>query len=656
MTTSEPQERNWDNCQETLDESLNWASKNPLIASMLAIGAARLVSGAVSKFRNRKGNKLFLEIDLSKLILKEKPVEAMVRLFEKDLVYYRDILDALDMAAKDSAVAGIIVKIGSIHHIGNLSTIWELRQAVIRLKAAGKKTIVFAESFGEAGENIFMYYLASCFQEIHLPRSVSLPINGIVMTGLFLKQLIHDKLDIDIQILQREGYKNAANLIHEDKLTPEHREHLERHQAYLLDLITREIAEDRGMTIESFNELMNKGFFTAAQACERNLITHVGYRDSAYGSAALHVSTKVEKLNLMFIPEYARRFGQKYKSFRNFIPWTNKIAIVHLSGSIMPGYGEPGEGGIHSDNVARTLRALRKEKRIQAVILHINSPGGSATASDTILREIDRLKEVGKKIVVFQSAVAASGGYWISLPADAVVSTPLTVTGSIGVIFGKLNLRGMWKKIGVTFDSIDQKHELSDFWSNLHSWDEKSLTQANKLIDQYYELFKDLVAERRNLPRDVIDEIAQGKVYFGNEALELKLIDHVGGIEKAIEVAKNLIGLSKDDFAQVTNYPPQPSIVQLVMRSILGLGDKGRNSDEQDEFRRRGLQTQTIFNYMYQQFSVVPHVRRVSGVLFGNRSSSQVHHELSIMQNSMMCGESSTGIEAFAANAPLFSL
>lgn len=650
---------NYNRLEELADDCATWSSKNPLMASLLALSVSKLGFQMISKIKNRKGSNLFIELDLSKIILKEKPVNPIERLFgEKDFYYYRDILEALELAAQDSCVSGIIVKSGAIHNVVSLSVIWELREVFKLFKTNGKKTIAYVESFGERGENMLMYYLISGFDEIHVPPTELITINGLMVTGIFLKQLLQDKLDIDVQILQREKFKNYANMFKEDKFTPEHYEQLKSFQDYLLNLIIDDIASDRNLSKQELESLMNEGFFNSEESAKLGLITHVGFRESAYLSAAKvvfghkknEITLKdIENLNLMFITQYAKRFGRKYKSIRNIFPWTKKIAVVHLHGGISCGDGSEHEDGIRSDYVTRTLRALRKEKKIQAVIIHISSPGGSATASDTIRHEIELLHQEGKKIIIFQSTVAASGGYWISLTSDAIVCTPLTITGSIGVVFGKLNLRGMWKKIGITFDNIEKEHQHADFLSTLHSWDEESLKSANKLADMYYDKFKDLVSEKRNLSREVVNELAQGKVYFGNRAYELKLVDHIGGMSKAIEVAKELIGLSSTDFAQVINYPPQPTIAQMILKGIFSSGES-RNSNDQDELRRKGFQTQTFFNSFYRKVSVLPFLQKMQSTLL-NGSPSQIHQALSTIQSS---NSIQSNIEAYSSESQAF--
>lgn len=389
-----------------------------------------------TRLRQRATAPLILEIDLTDG-LAERPVTDLlsgVIAFRKTRL--SDVLDGLKKARDDDRVRAVVAKVGGGQSIG-LAKSQEIRDAIASFRQSGKLTVAWAETFGEFTHGNLPYYLATAFDKIYLQPSGSVGVTGIAIEQLFLHDALA-KAGIDFQSAKRHEYKSAADNLTERGFTGPAREAAERLTESVTEQIAAAIAERRGKTPEQARELLSNGPFLATQAKTDGLVDELAYRDEVYKDVR---QTAGDGAILLYIARYARLAALTQKARRlPRNPRENFVALIHANGPIKhgrSGRGPMGDGPMGSDTVSAALRAAGEEKNAKAVLLRVNSPGGSYTASDTIWREVNRIREQGKPVVVSMGDVAASGGYFISMAADVIVALPGTLTGSIGVILGK---------------------------------------------------------------------------------------------------------------------------------------------------------------------------------------------------------------------------
>ena len=450
-----------------------------------------------------------------------------------------DLLAGLRAARTDDRVKALIVKLGG-RPIG-LGVVQELRQAVLRFREAGKPAWAWAETFGEFSAGNVPYYLATAFDTIYLQPSGDLGLTGLAVERVFLRGTL-DMLGISMEIGARHEYKSAPEQLTEKGFSGPSREATERVAQSVTEQITSAIAERLGIPGPDAQGLVNAGPYLADQALAARLVDALGYRDEVY--AALRQQTGTEPI-LLYVGRYQRmrEFASRAKQLAG--PRPQAVALIQATGGIRRGRNgrSPLTGtAMGSDSMTAALRAAIADDHIKAIVLRVNSPGGSYVASDSIWREVVRARNAGKPVVVSMSDVAASGGYFISMAADAIVAEPGTVTGSIGVFSGKPVLSEALGKAGVSTDSIvlgdhaamfsTTKPFTDDEWRIVDAW-----------LDHIYADFTGKVATGRGLPAERVHELARGRVWTGADALERKLVDELGGVEDAAAIARRRAGL-----------------------------------------------------------------------------------------------------------------
>jgi protease-4 len=478
---------------------------------------------------------LLLELDLTRTPAPPGADDPITRLRMRGRPQLRPILRALHEGAEDERVQGLIVKVG-----GELSwaVMQELRLAVRAFGTHGKPTLAWAESFGEGSGTMTAFVLATAFDEVWLQPGGELGILGVGVETTFVRGAL-DKLGIEPQIEQRHEFKNAANTIMRTDFTEAHRTALDRLAECIHTDAVDMIAEGRGMQSQRVRELIDTGPRTAAQAHDVGLVDHVGYRDQAYDAIRSRVGPDAE---LLFADRWA-------PPRRPHVPARRKghVALVEVSGSIVSGRSSRGPMGrqVGSDSIGAELRAATDDENARAVVLRIDSPGGSAVASDTIWREVCRVRESGKPVVVSMGAAAASGGYYIACPADAIVALPATLTGSIGVFGGKVVVRDLLDRLGLTTGTVS--HGARSLMYSSRQWftdDERA--QLDATLDAIYSDFVAKVAQGRRRSVDEIEAIARGRVWTGTDALRIGLVDELGGLRDALRIARSRGGLPSD--------------------------------------------------------------------------------------------------------------
>jgi protease-4 len=486
-------------------------------------------------FPGRRPN-LLLELDLTEPLVAPEADDPIARLRARGRRLLRPTLRALHEAAEDRHVVGLIAKVGGVWPWG---TMQELRLGAQAFAANGKPTLAWAESFGEgSARDMGAYVLATAFGELWLQPGGGVGLLGVGIETTFLRGTL-DRLGVEPEVEQRHEYKNAADLVLHTEYTPAHREALQRLAESVFNDAVQTIADARRLDPDRVRELINTGPRTAAEAREVGLVDRLGYRDEVYQEMRARTDGKAELL-----------FADRWRPHRKLGPPPHRrghVAVVDVRGAIVSGRSRRSPMGRQagSDTVSAQLRAAHDNDRAQAVVLRVESPGGSAVASDVIWREVFRLRDSGKPVVVSMGDVAASGGYYIACPADVIVALPATLTGSIGVFGGKLVLNGLLERAGLTRDTVQQGARAL-MYSFRQGFSEDERTRFAVTIDTIYDDFVAKVAAGRKRPVAEIEAVARGRVWTGRDALEAGLVDDLGGLRDAVRIARERAGLPED--------------------------------------------------------------------------------------------------------------
>ena len=425
---------------------------------------ATRIAASVTRLRQRRTGPLILELDLTEGIAEGPPQDPVSALLTIRRTRLPDVLEGLKRASTDDRVRALVVKVGG-SRIG-LAKIQELRAAVADFRLSGKLTVAWAETFGDFVRGNLPYYLATGFDRIYLQPSGTLGLTGVAVEQVFLHDAL-EKVGIDFQSAKRYEYKSAADQLTETGFTGPAREAAARLTESVAEQLVAAIAESRDKTPEQARALLERGPFLAQQALEEGLVDGLAYRDEVYDQLRKEAGLDA---TLLYLQRYQRSHALTDLPRRlQKNPRERFVAMIYAHGAIRhgrSGRGGPGGGGMGSDTVAGALRAAAGDERARAVVLRVNSPGGSYTASDVIWREVVRVRAAGKPVVVSMGDVAASGGYFISAPADVIVAQPGTITGSIGVILGKPVLRDMFGRAGVSTDTVAEGANATMFSSS----------------------------------------------------------------------------------------------------------------------------------------------------------------------------------------------
>jgi protease-4 len=484
----------------------------------------------------RRHPPLLLELDLTEALAEPDVDDPLGRLRARTRRQLRPTLRALYEAADDRHVVGLIAKVGGSRL--PWAVMQELRLGIEAFAARGRPAVAWAESFGEAAGGLPAYVLASAFGEIWLQPGGEIGPMGVGVETTFLRGAL-DKLGVEPQFEQRYEYKNAADQLLRREFTPAHRESLERLTQSMFTDATAMIAAARAIEPARLREILDGGPHTAPEAQESRLVDRLGYRDEAYAAVRARVDPDAELL-------FADRWRPRW---RPSVPRRRKghVALVQARGVIVSGRSRRAATGrqVGSDSVGAQLRAVLTDDRAKAVLLRVESPGGSAVGSDSIWREVCRVRDAGKPVIVSMGEVAASGGYYVSCPADVIVALPATITGSIGVLGGKFVVRDLLERLGLTTGTVQQGARAL-MYSGRRGFDEQERARLAATIDAVYADFVAKVAAGRHREVEQIEAVARGRVWTGRDALEAGLIDQLGGMREALVVARTRAGLPDD--------------------------------------------------------------------------------------------------------------
>ena len=490
-----------------------------------------------------------LELDLTVSVLEAPPSDPIAAALSRRRPLLRDLIDGLRLAATDPDVAGLVAHVGG--HAPTLAQVQELRAAVRLFAQTGKPAVAWTESFGEFGPATVPYYLASAFEEIWIQPSGEVGLTGMVAEAVFVKDALA-KLGIVPQMSRRHEYKNAADTFLATKMSDAHREAAGRLAASAMEQVVAGVAEGRGLAPEQVRDLVDRAPLSAEVAAEEGLVDRLGYRDEVY--AALR--QRLGEVRLRFVHRYRRaRLLEPRRAFGRLAKRPG-VAVVHGAGDIHLGRSTRrglGSTSIGSDTIGAALRAATADHEARAVVLRLDSPGGSYVASDAIRREVLRVRDAGKPVIVSMGTVAASGGYFVSMAADTIVAQAGTLTGSIGVFGGKAVVRDLLDRLGISRDGVAEGRNAWMF-SAYRQFSDEEWQRLEGWLDQVYDDFTGKVAADRGLTRDHVEAAARGRVWTGADARQHGLVDELGGMERAVDVACARVGIGREE-ADVRTIP-----------------------------------------------------------------------------------------------------
>jgi len=458
---------------------------------------------------------------------------------------FTDILLKLKGAETDDSVKGIYLR-GSFTGIGT-SRAEELRASLKSFRDSGKFVIAHTQGMiGLGGPSA--YHSITAAEEIWMQPGSDFMINGVTFETEFLKGLF-DKIGLTPQIYALYEYKNAPNSYNETAFTEPHREALEGLANSLWNTALTDIAADRGMQVPALKALLESGPKPAEAALEAKLVDKLGWPEDAEEAALAKAGEGSELVDLLYYAPPASKAKAK----------DGIIAIVGGEGAVVTG----GSGtdspfsdtpGFASDVIARAILDAAEDEDVKAIVFRVDSPGGSPTASDQIWRAVERAKEAGKPVVVSMGSLAASGGYYVSTGADSIIANRGTITGSIGIFGGKFALDGTFNKIGVTFDTVTVGGDFANAYG-VAPFNQAQEAEIRAMLKRGYDRFLGLVGEGRDMTYDEVHAVARGRVWSGEEAKKIGLVDELGGFLTAIDKAKELAGIEADKTPMLVFYP-----------------------------------------------------------------------------------------------------
>lgn len=500
-----------------------------------------------------------LKLDLQKPI-QEQAVDNPFDMFGDEFSqYYQsgigldDILTCIKAAAKDSKIKGIYINTESVS--ASPATLKEIHDALVEFKESGKFIYAYADNYTQGA-----YYLASVADNVTMSATGLLQFRGVALQVMFYKGLI-DKLDVDMQIIRHGKFKSAVEPYMMDKMSEANREQMTLLANTIWNTLVDDIAAERKLNKETLNQIADNMFFgTATKAVENKLIDKTCYKDEVAQDLKKLVGLAEDKdLNITGLSEYRKAVKAETNSAKD------EIAVVYAVGQITG--GKSGNDVMGSETMVKLIKDAYTSENVKAIVLRVNSPGGDGTASDIIWNEIEQAKKAGKVVVTSMGDYAASGGYYISCNSNYIIAQPNTLTGSIGV-FGMVPSfqRALKNKLGVTIDGVTtNKH--SDAGGGLRPLNAEELEVYQNFIDEFYGIFTQRVADGRGMEQSAVDEIGQGRVWAGADALKIGLVDALGNMDDAIAKAAELANL---DNYKVTYYPKKKDFWTTLMEKTSG--------------------------------------------------------------------------------------
>jgi protease IV len=468
----------------------------------------------------------------------------------------RVIVETLRKAKADKRITSVILKPTSPAALWG--KVQEVRDAIADFRRSGKPIVAYLEHGGEQE-----YYLATACDKVFLMPAASLDLTGMASYELFLRGTL-DKIGAYPDALHIGEYKTASNMFTEKTYTPSHREMAISLNNDLFEQLVRGIADGRRKSEAEVRSLIDHGPFLPEDALRAGLIDDLAYEDE------VDDKVKLGPGKVRYVDMNAYRGVSAASLGLNRGP---RVAVIYASGIIASGrsnYDSPAGAVVGSDTIVEYLRKARADGGVKAIVLRIDSPGGSAIASDVIWREVVLTKNQ-KPLIASMSDVAASGGYYIAMPAHAIVAEPATLTGSIGVVLTKFVIDGTLKKLGMNMEGVSQG-KYAEIYSPIRPFSPEERARMMENMQATYDTFVEKAAQGRNTTPEKIDAIGQGRVWTGRQAKQIGLVDELGGLDRAVALAKQRAKIAQDTDVELVIYPPRKSFYDL-MRDPLGAAD-----------------------------------------------------------------------------------
>jgi protease-4 len=527
-----------------------------------------ICAAVVLRNKSHVPSRAVLELNLETGLLEDVPENSVAKTLNADTPIVRDVVEALERAGNDDRVQGLVAHFGT-NRIG-MAQAQEIRDAVLGFRAKHKFAYAWAESYGgDWGPGTGTYYLASAFEQVFVQPSGDVQLTGILFESPFIKGTL-GKLGMQFHGDHRYEYKTALNMYTESKFTPAHKEEDEKVMNSWFGQIVQGIAKARSLSEEQVRGLVDRAPLAAKEALEAKLVDGLKYRDEVYDLAKRKAGDGAE---MIFADRYLERTGSPHNHGKT-------IALVYGVGAVTRGRSgyDPVFGGVSmgSDTVAGALRAASDDKNVKAILFRVDSPGGSYIASDAIWREVVRARQKGKPVIVSMGDLAGSGGYFVAMAADKIVAQPGTITASIGVLSGKVLTSGFWDKLGITWDEVHAGNNAT-LYSGTEDFTPAEWQKFEGWLDRVYEDFTSKVADGRKLPKEKVLQIAKGRIWTGEDAKGLGLVDELGGFPEALKLTKQAVGIPEADEVNLKVFPPKKTALQTY------LAPEPDNSDKESE-------------------------------------------------------------------------
>jgi protease-4 len=539
-----------------------------LLVALMVGGVALLVSVSKKKQVVMIQSNSYLTFDLGTSLSDKPPEVTPGILFEKlqgdsaPTATLRQVTEALKAASKDKRISGLYLHGGSAFEgSGGFAMRREMRASIDEFKKSGKRVVTYIMS-----PSLKDYYVASVADHILMNPAGEILIPGLGSERTYFARAF-EKAGIGVQVTRVGKYKSAIEPLISDKRSPEDREQTQKLLDDLWSEFTGTVEKARKIETGSIQQITDTNPLVDAEAARQaKLVDEVAPFSSLVDELKKATGSKKsdESFRQISLETYASLIEQE-----NAVESKNEgvIAVAYAEGTIVNGRGDRGEIG--SEKLSRTLRQIRHDKSVKAIVLRVNSPGGSASASDEIVQELTLARKAGIPVVVSMGDVAASGGYWIATSSDQIVAQPNTITGSIGV-FGVLpNIEKLGETLGLSWDTVSTG-KLSNFFTLSRAKTPEELGLVQRMVDKTYQLFLEKVAASRKLKVEQVQEIAQGRVWSGREALHVGLVDQLGGLQEAINSAAALAKVS--DF-EVEEYPKSQEFLQNFLEKLQNAGE-----------------------------------------------------------------------------------
>lgn len=532
-----------------------------LLIILGAITALEIIIGLVLiiflwGYKEDVAEKTILEVDISGELAEYVPDDTAAQMIRGKIPTMLDLIESLERASQDDRVVGIVARIGQPGM--GLARFQEIRDAVLSFRKNGKMSVAYSDTFGEFGPGNSSYYLATAFEEICLQPSGAVGLTGLMMESRFLKGTL-DKLGLVPRMDHRHEYKNAMNIFTEEKYTEPHKEAVCKVMESMFGQIVREIARTRNIPEENVRALTaDHGLFLGPEALNAKLVDRLAYRDEVYESVKEKFGKEAQFISLS---DYLDRAGRLYEEGET-------IALIYGVGAVQRGKSQfnplYGDTAMGSQTLTAAFRDAIEDEAVKAILFRVDSPGGSYVASDSIWRETVRAKEAGKPVIVSMGDVAGSGGYFVAMAADKIVAQPGTITGSIGVLAGKMLTSGFWDKLGISWDEVHTGTNAT-MWTGTHDYTPEQWNILQGTLDWIYADFTSKAAQGRGMGMESILEVAKGRIWTGEDAKSLGLVDELGGFPLGIRLAKAAAGIPEDADICLKIFPKKKPFLEMLL-------------------------------------------------------------------------------------------